>query len=62
MASTTIPNPMDRRHLLEKRMDAKQAIALADAYLEEDRAVEAALRTLCAPDGVQNGAGDSTGR
>ena len=41
MASTQIPSPMDRRHLLEKRMDADQAIALADAYLEADRAVEA---------------------
>ena len=39
--TSTIPNPMERRHLLEKPMDAKQALALADAYLEEDRDVEA---------------------
>ena len=41
MASSNIPDAMARRHLLEKSLDAKQAIALADAYLEEDRAVEA---------------------
>ena len=41
MARGTIPDPMARRHLLDKSLDAKHAIALADAYLEQDRAVEA---------------------
>jgi hypothetical protein len=41
VARNKIPDPMERRHLLEKSMDAKVAIAIADAYLAEDRAVEA---------------------
>ena len=41
MAGSKIPDPMERRHLLEKSLDAKQALALADAYLESDRPVEA---------------------
>jgi len=41
VASNQIPDAMARRHLLEKSLDAKQAIALADAYLEQGRVVEA---------------------
>lgn len=41
MASNKIPDPMTKRHLLEKPMDATQAIALAEAYLEQDREVDA---------------------
>jgi hypothetical protein len=41
MAQSNIPDLMARRHLLEKELDAKQAIALADAYLSDDRAIEA---------------------
>jgi len=41
MATGKIPNPMERRHQLEKSMDAKQALAIADAYVEQDRAVDA---------------------
>jgi hypothetical protein len=41
VAHNKIPDPMARRHLLEKSMDAKQALALADAYLAEDRPWEA---------------------
>ena len=41
MVHGKIPNAMERRQLLDKSMDAKQAIAIADAYLELDRAVDA---------------------
>ena len=41
MARSKIPNPLDRRHLLEKELPAAQAQAIADAYLAEDRCVEA---------------------
>ena len=41
MATSKIPNPMERRHLLEKRMDAKQALALAESYLALGRSVDA---------------------
>ena len=41
MAKSAIPDLMTRRHLLEKALDAKQATALADVYLAEDRAIEA---------------------
>ena len=36
-----IPNPLKRRHLVEQDLDPKQALALADAYLAEDRVAEA---------------------
>ena len=36
-----IPSPLDRRHLIEKELDASKAQAIADAYLAEDRVLEA---------------------
>ncbi|MCZ6784348.1 MAG: hypothetical protein O7G30_13660 [Proteobacteria bacterium] len=36
-----IPDPLERRHLLERELDEAQARALAEAYLEEGRVVEA---------------------
>jgi len=41
MARSKIPNPLERRHLLERKLDSAQARRLADAYLEADRALEA---------------------
>jgi hypothetical protein len=41
VASVKIPNPIERRHLLERPMDPAQALRYADAYLAEDRAIEA---------------------
>ena len=41
MAKSSIPNPLERRHLIEKEMDAPAAMAMAEAYLEVGRAVEA---------------------
>jgi len=41
VAKNIIPNPMERRQLLEKSMDAKAAVAIADTYLDADRPVEA---------------------
>jgi hypothetical protein len=41
VANKKIPDPMERRHLLAKSLDAKAAIGIADAYLAEDRPVEA---------------------
>lgn len=41
MARSKIPGPLERRHLLEKDLDAAQAQKIADAYLEEGRAPEA---------------------
>ena len=41
MARTAIPDPLERRHLVEKDLSPAQAIAIADAYLAQDRCVEA---------------------
>jgi hypothetical protein len=41
MARNAIPNPLERRHLVEKELPAAQALAIAQAYLEQDRCVEA---------------------
>lgn len=41
MAGPKIPNPLERRHLLKHELPAAQALGIADAYLEEDRSVEA---------------------
>jgi hypothetical protein len=41
MAKSDIPDPLARRHLIEKDLDAAQSIALADAYLEAGRSSEA---------------------
>ena len=36
-----IPNPLERRHLVEKELPADQARAIADAYLADGRSLEA---------------------
>ena len=36
-----IPNPLERRHLIERDATPEQSLALAEAYLAEDRAWEA---------------------
>lgn len=41
MASMKLPDPLSRRHLLEGTLEASKALALAKAYLEEGREVEA---------------------
>ena len=41
MAKSIIPNPLERRHLVEKDLDAIAASKIADAYLEEGRKLEA---------------------
>jgi hypothetical protein len=41
VASVTIPNPLERRHLLERELDAAQALRYAEAYMVEDRTIEA---------------------
>ena len=41
MAKNAIPDALKRRHLMEQEADEKQDLALAEAYLEEDRVQEA---------------------
>lgn len=41
MARSVIPDPLRRRHLVEGKLDPARALAIAEAYLEEDRGVEA---------------------
>ena len=41
MAKAKIPGPIERRHLVEKELPRDQALAIAEAYLAEDRCVEA---------------------
>lgn len=41
MARSVLPDPLTRRHLLAGDLDATRARAIADAYLEAERTVEA---------------------
>ena len=41
MAKSKIPDPIARRLLVERELSADQALAIADAYLAEDRREEA---------------------
>ncbi len=41
MAKAKIPDPLERRHLVEKELPPDQARAIAEAYLAEDRWVDA---------------------
>lgn len=41
MAKSTIPNPLERRHLVERELPVEQALRLAEAYLAEGRHWEA---------------------
>ena len=40
MAKSRLPNPLDRRHLVERELAPAQALALAEAYLAEGRTLE----------------------
>jgi len=41
MARSPIPNPLERRHLVERALSPEQARRIADGYLAEGRTVEA---------------------
>jgi hypothetical protein len=41
VAKKTIPDPLERRHLVERQLDPARALAIAEAYLAEERAQEA---------------------
>ena len=43
MAKADIPNPLERRHLVERELSNDQAEAIADAYLAEERTEEAVV-------------------
>lgn len=43
MAKSKIPSPLERRHLIERDLPAAQSLAIAEAYVQEDRAAEAAV-------------------
>lgn len=40
MSKVRIPAPLERRHLLEKDLDASEALGIAEAYLAEGRVVD----------------------
>ncbi len=50
MARQNTPDPLSRRHLLEKSLDPAQASKIAAAYLEEGRRAEAIAFLECAGD------------
>ena len=41
MAKSKIPNPLERRHLIEKELSPEKSRAIAEAYLEHGRVIEA---------------------
>ena len=41
MARSPIPDPLARRHLVERELGRDQALRIAEAYLEQGRGVEA---------------------
>jgi hypothetical protein len=55
MARSKIPRPLERRHLVERKLGAAQAMRYAEAYLAEGRSVEAIdfLRQAEADDRLQ---------
>jgi hypothetical protein len=54
VAKAKIPDPLERRHLVEKELAPDQARAIADAYLAEERWIEAIdfLKLAGAGDGL----------
>jgi hypothetical protein len=54
LARSKIPNPLERRHLIEKELSPAQALAIAEAYLGDGRVIEALefLRAAEAEDGL----------
>jgi hypothetical protein len=49
MPRRAIPDPLKRRHLVESALDPARALAIAEAYLEEGRRLEAAADALGEP-------------
>jgi hypothetical protein len=41
MAKSKIPDPLERRHLIERELTPAQSLRIAEAYLAQDRALEA---------------------
>ncbi len=41
MAKSKVPDPLERRHLVERELPPAQSLRLAEAYLAEGRALEA---------------------
>ena len=41
MARNAIPDPLERRHLIERPLEPARALAIAEAYLAAGRALEA---------------------
>jgi len=41
MAKKKLPDPLQRRHMVEREMDPGRALQIAELYLEEGRAIEA---------------------
>ncbi|MDH3521870.1 MAG: hypothetical protein OEM49_15585 [Myxococcales bacterium] len=41
MAKSKIPGPLERRHLIERNLAPDRALAIAEAYLQDGRSVEA---------------------
>jgi hypothetical protein len=41
VAKSVIPDPLTRRHLVERELPAEKALAIAEAYLAENRTCEA---------------------
>ena len=41
MAKSAIPNPLERRHLIERALAPEAALRIAEAYLAEERVWEA---------------------
>jgi hypothetical protein len=41
VARTVLPDPLRRRHLVERELPAAQALRIGEAYLAEGRAIEA---------------------
>jgi hypothetical protein len=41
MANNAIPNPLERRHLIERELAPEAALRIAEAYLAADRAWDA---------------------
>jgi hypothetical protein len=43
MTQSKIPDPLERRHLIEKDLPAEQSLAIAEAYLADERRTEAVV-------------------
>ena len=41
MAKPSLPNPLERRHLLERELEPARALTIADAYIADARSLEA---------------------